>query len=58
MRTVLTALRALARAQYAEVLHHRVVPRDELLREFASLSRGDLLPETTIDIYVTPIPCA
>jgi hypothetical protein len=56
MRTVFTASRILPRAQYAEVLHHRVVPGDQLLDELASFIRGDLVAQTTIDIHVTPTP--
>ena len=33
---------------------HRIVPRDELLRQLARFARGHLTPETTIDIHVTP----
>ena len=56
MRAVFAALRIVSRAQHAEVLHHRIVPRDKLLGELACLSRCDLVAKTPVDIHVTPTP--
>jgi hypothetical protein len=56
MRTIFSALRIVPRSQHAEVLHHRIVPRDKMLGELASLASPDLIAKMPIDIHVTPIP--
>ena len=56
MRTAFGAVRTGSGAQHAEVLHQRIVPRDKLLGELASLARSDLIAKMPIDIHVTPTP--
>jgi hypothetical protein len=54
MRAVLRASPVVSGFQHAHVLHHRVVPRDELLGELARLTRAGLITKMAINIHVTP----
>jgi hypothetical protein len=56
MRAVFAALRIVSRTQNADVLHHRIVPRDKLLGELTCLNRCDLVAKMPVDIHVTPTP--
>ena len=52
MGTVFSALQ-ISRAQYPEVLHHRIVPRNQLFGEFTSFVSSGLIAQMPIDIHHT-----
>jgi hypothetical protein len=56
VRAIFSAARIAAGTEHAEVLHHRIVPRDKLLGELACFVRSNQIAKTPIDIHVTPTP--